>query len=426
MENSRRDFLRWTGLLGISIPVKGFLPNVNSKTLDALLIEHKDLSPNELATNENFWKEIRAQFGLSKEWINLNNGGVSPSPLIVQEAVELLNRKTNEIPSKFLWSTLNKQRDESRKVLADLLGADPKEVAIQRNATEALESIVFGLPLEAGDEVILSERDYPSIVNAWKQRARRDRIVLKWVSLDFPLDNPNKIIRKYKRQMNSKTKLVHITHINNYNGQIFPVAQIAKIAKSKGIEVLVDAAHSFGNLDFKVKDLHCDYLGTSLHKWLMGPIGTGLLYVQKSKIQKIWPLFAHPIKQDDKITKFEHLGTRALGLDVAIIQATTFQQKLGLDKKWARLQYLTNYFLRELQKQNRIKLFSTSNPEYASAIVTFELKDKNNTTLFQALNKAQIHLGRITQGNINGMRISPNIYTSIEELDRFVAFVNEF
>jgi len=426
LENSRRDFLRLTGLLGISIPVKGFLPNARSKNLDSLLIEHKDFAPNELARNEKFWSDIRAQFGLSNEWINLNNGGVSPSPIIVQEAVESLNRKTNEIPSRFLWSTLNKQRGESRKVLAGLLGADPQEVAIQRNATEALENIVFGLPLEQGDEVILSERDYPSVVNAWKQRARRDKIELKWVNLDFPIDNPKKIIRKYKRLMSPKTKLVHITHINNYNGQIFPVAQIAKIAKSQGIEVLVDAAHSFGNLDFKVKDLHCDYLGTSLHKWMMGPIGTGLLYVEKSKIQKIWPLFAHPIKHDEKITKFEHLGTRALGLEIAIIQATTFQEKLGLEKKWARLQYLKDYCLKELQKQNRIKMFSTSNPQYASGIVTIELKDKSNKELYQALARAKIHLGRITQGNINGMRISPHIYTSIEELDRFVTFVNDF
>lgn len=426
MSKSRRDFMKMAGLLGVSIPVQGFLPNTRSNSLDALLVEHDDFSSNELASKEEFWREIREQFGLSGEWVNLNNGGVSPSPIVVQEAVELLNRKTNEIPSRFLWSTLIKQRDETRKVLANLLSAHPTEVAIQRNATEALENIVFGLPLEQGDEVIVSERDYPSIVNAWKQRARRDKIELKWVSLDFPIDNPNKIIRKYKRLMSPKTKLVHITHINNYNGQIMPVAEIAKIAKSKGIEVLVDAAHSFGNLDFKVQDLHCDYLGTSLHKWLMAPIGTGLLYVRQSKIQKIWPLFAHPPKHDDKIEKFEHLGTRALGLEIAIIQATTFQEKLGLDKKWARLQYLKDYLLEELQKQNRFKLYSTSNPKYASGIITLEFKDKNNIQLYQALTHEKIHLGRITNGNINGLRISPHIYTSIEELDRFIAFVNDF
>ena len=423
MEQSRRDFMKIAGLIGISYPIKGFLPIAQSKNLDTLIETHKHLSSIELAKNESFWQDIRKQFRLSSEWINLNNGGVSPSPIIVQDAVEHLNRKTNEIPYKYLWSVLNKQRVESRKALAKILGADAKEIAIQRNATEALENIVFGLPLKKGDEVILSKRDYPSIVNAWKQRARKDEILLKWVDLDFPINKPRKIIKKYKRLMSAKTKLVHITHINNYNGQILPVGEIGKIAQSKGIEVLVDAAHSFGNLDFKIKDLHCDYLGASLHKWLMAPIGTGMLYVRKSKIKKLLPLFAHPVKQDDKIEKFEHLGTRAFSLEVAIIQATTFHQKIGIARKWERLKYLNNYWKNALDENGKLILYSTSNEAYASNIVTMRMDGVDSKEMYQRLGEHGIHVSKITNENFNGIRISPNVYTNIEELDRFIEVV---
>ncbi|MGA1545163.1 MAG: aminotransferase class V-fold PLP-dependent enzyme, partial [Saprospiraceae bacterium] len=296
------------GLASI-IGTSGFWNTLKGQTLQTELESKENLSAEELATDETFWYQIQQSYTVSPTIMNLNNGGVCPQPRVVQEAVERYNRLSNEAPSHFMWHILDRGREPLRRNLAELAGCDPEEIAINRNSSEALETIIFGLPLKAGDEVVLTKQDYPNMINAWKQREQRDGIVLKWLDFQFPMEDKTSIVDTFVKAFTNQTKLVHITHIINWCGQILPVKEIANEAKERGIEVLVDAAHTFAHLNYKIPDLNADYFGTSLHKWLCAPFGSGMLWVRKEKIKKVYPLFAAPDPNSENIRKFEHLGT---------------------------------------------------------------------------------------------------------------------
>lgn len=237
-------------------------------------------------TDEDFWMQVQQGYTVNPNIINLNNGGVSPAPRIAQEALARFNDMANEGPSYFMWRIMDQGREPLRYQLAQLAGCDLEEIAVNRNATEALNTVIFGLPLQKGDEVIGTLQDYPNMINAWRQRQEREGIVYKQVSFDFPIENDDIIVKTYANAITPRTKIIHITHIVNWVGQIMPVRKIADMAHVKGIEVIVDAAHSFGLLDFKIPDLGCDYLGTSLHKFLSAPIGSGMLWIKKEKIDQ--------------------------------------------------------------------------------------------------------------------------------------------
>jgi len=227
----------------------------------------KDLSAQELAGDEDYWTVIQQAYTVNPNIINLNNGGVSPSPRVVQEAVERYNKLSNEGPSYFMWRILDQGREPLRNKLAELAGCDAEEIAINRNATEALNTIIYGLDLKTGDEIIGTKYDYPNMINAWKQRAMRDGIVYNQLDFNFPIEDDDTIVNAYQKAITPKTKIIHVTHIINWVGQIMPVKKIAQMAHAHGIEVICDSAHAFGLLDYKIPDLECDYFGTSLHKF---------------------------------------------------------------------------------------------------------------------------------------------------------------
>ncbi|MCK7555879.1 aminotransferase class V-fold PLP-dependent enzyme [Chitinophaga sedimenti] len=234
------------------------------------------------AENEAYWATVQDSYTANKgDVIILNNGGVSPQPLSVQKALDVYNAQASQGPSFYMWRIMDKGREPLRQQLAALAGADPEEIAINRNATEALNTVIFGLPLQRGDEVIGTVQDYPNMINAWKQRQLREGIHYKQLSFDFPSEDEDAIVKAFSDAITPQTKLLHITHLINWVGQIMPVRKLADMAHSRGIEVLVDGAHSFGLLDFKIPDLHCDYFGTSLHKFLSAPVGSGLLWIKK-------------------------------------------------------------------------------------------------------------------------------------------------
>jgi selenocysteine lyase/cysteine desulfurase len=271
------------------------------------------MSADKMATEEEFWYYIQQAFTVSPGIINLNNGGVSPAPKTVQDAMKRYYDLCNEAPSYYMWRILDQGREPLRANLAALAGCSAEEIAMNRNSSEGLETVIFGLQLKAGDEVVLSKQDYPNVINAYKQREKRDGIKLVWINLDLPSENEEYLTGQFTKAFTARTKLVNITHVINWNGQVLPVKKIAAEAHKKGIEVLVDGAHSFAHLDFKIPDLGADYFATSLHKWLYAPIGSGMLYVKKEKIKTIYPMFAtadDPLKDD--IRKFESLGTRPL------------------------------------------------------------------------------------------------------------------
>src|SRR5688500_3069644 len=283
--NNRRKFL--TTLAGISL----FTP-AWSRNFHKAIAAAENRSPETVAADEDFWYSIQQAFTVSPSLINLNNGGVSPSPKVVQDAMKKYHDLSNEAPSYYMWRILDQGREPLRKNLARLAGCDAEEIAIHRNASEALETVIFGLPLKAGDEVVLSKQDYPNMINAWKQRELRDGIKLVWVNLELPSEDNNYLTSQYTKAFSPRIRVVHVTHIINWNGQILPVRSIADAAHKQNIEVLVDGAHSFAHFDFTIPSLGADYFGTSLHKWLAACIGSGMLYVKKEKIAAVYPLFA--------------------------------------------------------------------------------------------------------------------------------------
>ncbi len=424
MTQDRRKFLLASGLgLGTLLPA---LPS--SKTKDwTWLHDLKNISVDDSIEDEAYWHEIRRAFTVSSTVINLNNGGVSPSPLTVQQAVERYNQLSNEAPSYYMWRILDQGREPLRERLANLAGCSPDEIAINRNASEALETIIFGLRLEKGDEIVLTKQDYPNMINAWKQRAHRDGIVLKWINLELPIENESDLANQYINAFTSKTKIVHITHVINWTGQIIPSRRIADEAHKRGIEVLVDGAHSFVHIDFKIPDLGADYFGTSLHKWLCAPIGSGMLYVKKDKISKLYPLLAAGDPESEDIRKFENLGTRSFPIEQGIAQAIDFNEMLGMERKEKRLRFLKNYWCQKVNELEEVHLNTSLKNNFSCAIANISIKGKTPADLDGYLwDKHKIHTVGIVWENINGVRITPNVYTQLSELDKLVDAIHKF
>jgi len=289
MQNTnRRRFLQRAGAFSATALLSSLSQPAWSRNLESALRNAEGISPADLATEEDFWFYIQQSFTVSSSLINLNNGGVSPAPKTVQDAMKRYYDYCNEAPSYYMWRILDQGREPLRKNLAKLAGCDAEEIAINRNSSEGLETVIFGLQLKAGDEVVAAKQDYPNVINAYKQRELREGVKLVWINLELPSEDENYLVQQYVNAFTSKTKVVNITHIINWNGQILPVKKIAAEAHKRGIEVVVDGAHSFAHFDFKIPDLDADYFAASLHKWLYAPIGTGMLYVRKEKIKNIY------------------------------------------------------------------------------------------------------------------------------------------
>ena len=421
---SRRNFIsQVTALAGTSLlpTFKG----LSSNDLHSIQQFSPSKSAQMMATDEDFWYQIQQAYTVSPQIINLNNGGVSPSPTVVQNAVERYNKFANEAPSYFMWRILDQGREPLRENLAKFSGVSSEEIAINRNATEALDTVILGLPLTRGDEIVLCKYDYPNMLHAWRQRELREGIKINYVEIDLPLENNDLIVQKYVEQMTPKTKVVHITHIVNWNGQIMPVKRIADEAHKRGIEVLIDGAHSFAHLMYKIPELGGDYFGTSLHKWLSAPIGSGMLWVKKEKISKIFPLIPNDKPNSDNIRKFENLGTRPFMIEQAIGQALNFQLAIGNARKEARLQFLKTYWTKEASKITKVKLNTPLKPEYSGALSHFSIEGmeagKIESELFA---KYKIHTTPVKWEKLDGVRVTPHVYTTLQDLDRRLEAIN--
>jgi selenocysteine lyase/cysteine desulfurase len=423
----RRKFLNAFGSLTATAFLSRIGEPVWSRNLNKALIEVENRTPGELAADEDFWHYIQQSYTGSSSVVNLNNGGVAPSPKIVQDAMKRYHDYSNEAPSYYMWRILDQGREPLRKNLAKLAGCSVEEIAIQRNASEALETIIFGLELKSGDEVVLSKQDYPNMINAWKQREARNGIKLVWVNLALPSEDNQYLVNAYTKMFTPRTKIVHITQVINWNGQITPVRQIANAAHERGIEVLVDGAHSFAQLDFKIPDLGADYFGTSLHKWLSASIGTGMLYVKKDRISKLYPLFAAPDPKIDDIRKFEHLGTRPFFIEQAITKAIEFYDMIGAQRKEQRLQYLKNYWMSKVKDIPKVKLGTSMKAAFGCAIGLVSVEGKKPAELDSFLfNNYKVHTVGIEWENIHGVRVTPNVYTTTKNLDVLVEGIEKF
>ena len=418
--NTRRSFLsvagKGLGLAALSVPTIGAL----AREIEAATSRVSHLSPEQAAMDEDFWSIIQNSFTVTRGIVNLNNGGVSPSPRIVTEALVRYIWQQEDATAYTMWQILEPQSETIRTGLAEIFGCDREEIAITRNASESLEICLMGMDFKRGDEILSTTQDYPRMLTTLRQRERREGLVLKLVQIPIPPKDVNEITAAFERGITNRTKLILVSHQVNITGQITPVKAICDMARARGIETIVDGAHSFAQFDFKQKDLGCDYFGTSLHKWLYAPKGSGLLFVKRDKIEKLWPLMAAETKQVSDIRKFEEVGTHSAAPRLAIGEAMVFHNGIGGKRKEARLRYLSRYWMNRLKDVPKIGFNTSFDPSQSCAIANVKIEGMDPIAIGSYLfTKHRIFTTPIVHEEFKGIRITPNVYTTLGELDRF-------
>ena len=379
-----------------------------------------------VAADEDFWEPVQRAFDLDRTWINLNNGGCSPAPSHVMAQLERDLRYSNELPVIHMWRDLEPRIEVVRRELAREFGCDPEEIAITRNASEGLETCIFGIDLKAGDEVVVSNQNYGRMINAWKQRVARERIVLKEISFPVPCTNPQQIVDAFAAAITPRTKVMEITHITNLTGQILPVKELVAMARAKGVQTIVDGAHAFAQFPFTRDELGCDYYGTSLHKWLLAPIGTGMLYVRRDKIPSTWSLMAANPGQEKDIRKYEEIGTHPAANHNAIAVSLAFHRAIGAARKQARLVYLRDRWAKRLlaEGNGRVKVLTPLDSKWGGGIGFFNVDGLAHDKLGNWLmGQYRVVQTPITHPEFTGIRVTPNVYTTLDEIDRFAELV---
>jgi selenocysteine lyase/cysteine desulfurase len=380
-----------------------------------------DRSPEEVAADEDYWFEIQHAFTVDRSIINLNNGGVSPSPRIVQDAMRRYVEFSNQAPVYTMWQILEPHIESVRRGLAEDFGCDPEEMAITRNASEALEICEFGIELEPGDEILTTNQDYGRMLTTWEQRVRRDGVVLTKIPFPVPPPSMQDLVDRFERAITSRTRVIHFCHITNLTGQIFPVRDICRLARARGIHTIVDGAHAYAHFPFKRDDLECDYYGTSLHKWLFAPHGTGFLYVRKDKIKDLWPLMAAPERMDDDIRKYEEIGTHPAANHNAIAEALTFHQGIGVERKAARLRYLRDRWMRHFEGMPGVQLYTSFDPAMSCGLANIGIEGVDQGEIARHLwETKRIIVVAIGHESCPGLRVTPNVYTTLDEVDTFI------
>jgi len=418
---NRRTFLRTAG--GVTVAA---IPAFRDDGLARILAAGEEAagrSAASLAVDEDFWFQIQSAFVVDRSLINLNNGTVSPSPRVVEDALRRYQEFVNLAPAHNM-GILEAQVETIRRRLAASFGCDTEEMAITRNTSEGLEICQFGLELKRGDEILTTNQDYPRMLTAWRQRERRDGVVLKTISFPVPPRDLGDLYERFEKAVTPRTRVIHFCHMTNLTGQIFPVKKICQLARSRGIETIVDGAHAYAHFPFCVADLDCDYYGTSLHKWLLAPHGTGFLYVRKEKIARVWPLMAAPEEMRDNIRKFEEIGTHPVAIHTAIAAALTFHEGVGIERKAARMRFLKDRWARRLAEHPRVKILTSFDPQQSCGLGLFSVEGLDVGKLAAFLwDKHRIIVTPIVHPEFTGIRITPNIYTTLEEIDAFCSAV---
>ena len=414
---TRRHFVESLVAAGAAVPA---LTNDGLDRLRGLARRVSGRAPADVARDEDFWLQVQQAFTLDRTLINLNNGGVSPSPRVVQDAMRRYLDYSNTAPAYTMWQILEPEIEAVRHRLAASFGCDPEEMAITRNASEALETVQLGIPLARGDEVLTTTQDYPRMLTTWHQRERREGIVVREISFPVPPPSQDDLAERIERAITPKTKVIHVCHITNLTGQIFPIKQIVQRARARGIEVIVDGAHAYAHFPFTRDDLDCDYYGTSLHKWLLAPHGTGFLYVRKAKIATIWPLMAAPPEMNGNIRKFEEIGTHPAANHNAIAEALTFHEGIGAERKAARLRYLFQRWAKRLEHLPRVRILTPYDPAQSCGLASMAIDGMDPNKLVTYLwDTHRIIVTPIVHKEFSCVRVTPNVYTTVAEIDRF-------
>jgi selenocysteine lyase/cysteine desulfurase len=416
----RRSFLssagRGLGLMALSSSVVGSL--FQNVLAAGKLVEH--LSPVDAAMDEDYWATIQQAFSVTRGIVNLNNGGVSPSPRMVTEAFVRYTWQQEDATAYTMWQLLEPQSETIRTGLAEVFGCDAEEIAITRNASESLEILLMGMDLKSGDEILTTTQDYPRMLTTLRQREMREGLKLNLIKIPVAPKDVNSIAEAFERAVTPRTKLILVSHQINLTGQINPVKKVCEMARSRGIETIVDGAHSFAQFDFKRDDLGCDYFGTSLHKWIYAPKGTGMLYVRKEKIPKVWALMASDDHNKSDIRKYEEIGTHSAAMRLAIGEAILFHNAIGGRRKEERLRYLSRYWMNRLKNVPKVGFNTSFDPKQSCAIANFKIDGVDPVAVGSYLmSKYKIFTTPIVHDEFTGVRITPNVYTTLWELDRF-------
>ncbi len=415
---SRRGFV---AALGATTGIAPFRSDAIAQVFGARQVAG-NRAAEDVARDEDYWRLIQRAFDVDRTLINLNNGGVCPTPSHVLQAMIRDLQFSNELPVEHMWRVLEPRIEWVRRELAAEFGCDAEEMAITRNASEALETMIFGLDLERGDEVIVTTQNYPRMITSWDQRVRREGIVLKRIQFDVPPPSIDHIVQRFAAAITPRTRAIEVTHITNLSGQILPVRQIVELARPHGIEVLVDGAHAFAHFPFTRDELGCDYYGTSLHKWLLAPIGTGFLYVRKEKQRRLWPLMAAPGSMDDNVRKYEEIGTHPAANHNAIAAALAFHRAIGAERKIARLRYLRDRWAKPLMEASeKVRILTPLDSPYGAGICLVDINGIAPAELTAWLRRKYgiVTVPITIDGEFQGVRVTPNVYTMPEEIDRF-------
>ncbi len=378
-------------------------------------------SADEVARNEAYWETIRSGYKLKPDYINLENGYYSMTPQYTMERYHDLINEVNYQASYYMRTEQWDNKDSAAARLAELIGASPDEVVITRNTTESLDSIISGYSWEADDEAVYAHQDYGAMRNQFKLMEQRYGIKSRIINVPNHPTSDTEIVSLYESAITSKTKLLMVCHMINITGHLLPIRKICDMAHNHGVDVLVDGAHVIGHIDFNIKDLDCDYYGSSLHKWLSVPLGAGLLYVKKGKAKNLWPLFAEYNKEDDDIKKLNHTGTHPVHTDLAVNDAIDYLDKMGLKRKESRLRYLQRYWSDQVRDVPNIVVNTPIDSHRSCGIANVGIAGLNPKEMAKILlEDYNIWTVGIDSPQVKGCRITPNVYTTIEELDSFV------
>ncbi len=410
----KRNFLRQVSLLGLT--ASPFLAN-----LEKLLSSVEHLSPAELAADEDFWDKIRASYKLKPDYINLENGYYCFLP---EETLEHFINHVREVNYQGSHYMRTVQWDNKKKVaakLAEMAGCGSDELIITRNTTESLDTVIGGVHWKKGDHAVIANTDYGAMRNMFK--LVENRYGIKTTAIDVPLHpkNDEEIVEVYEKAITKKTRLLMVCHIINVTGHILPIRKICDMAHAKGVDVMVDGAHAFGQFNFSIDDLNCDYYGTSLHKWLSVPLGAGFLYVKKGNVPKVWPMFAEGKRDEHDISVLNHTGTHPCHTDLGIANAIDYHNAIGADKKEARLRFIQNYWTDKVRDIDHVILNTPKERHRSCGIANVGIKGMKPADMAKTLmDKYKIFTVAIDGAGVHGCRISPNVYTTTKELDVFV------
>jgi selenocysteine lyase/cysteine desulfurase len=418
---NKRTFLKHAALAGVALPF----------TLQAVaerVARYSNLPASALATNEDFWQGVRGGYRLKPDYINLENGYYNIQPGEILDAFIGHVKQVNYEGSYYMRTVQFDRKKAIAARLATLAGCAPDELIITRNTTESLDMIIGGYPWTPGDEAIMAEQDYGAMLQMFKQVARRHGVINKIISVPNHPANDQEVVEVYAKAITPRTKLLMVSHMINITGQILPVRKICDMAHAHGVEVMVDGAHTYAQIRHSVPELNCDYYGASLHKWLSTPLGAGILYVRKGMADKIWPLLAEPDDSTTGIARLNHTGTIPVHTDLAIGDALDFYQALGPDRKEERLRYLQQYWTSKVRNTPNIVVNTPADPARSCAIANVGIKGMKPADLAERLlTQYKIYTVAIDSpaANVQGVRVTPNIFTLPSELDELVRALHE-